>query len=64
MNDFSLKFNSVVVYNIDKKENVTECEGLAHIPDVNDDIEFNNEILCVVERVFNFNDNKIYLFVN
>lgn len=64
MNDISLKFNSVMIYDIDKKEIIKQDSGFMFIPKVNDSIKLNEDIFVVVKKVFDFDDGDICLFVS
>ena len=63
MNDISLKFSSVMIYDIDKKEVIKQDSGFMFVPNVNDSIKFNEDMFIVVKKVFDFDGDYICLFV-
>jgi hypothetical protein len=63
MNNISLNFNRVMIYDIDKKKIIKQDSGFAFIPNINDSVKFDEDIFTVVKKVFDFNDNYICLFV-
>jgi hypothetical protein len=64
MNNLNLKFNSVMFYDIGKKEIIGRYSGFTFVPNINDNVKFDEDIFVVVKKVFDFNNNDICLFVS